>query len=218
MKNRIFFLFAAVVCLSAGAAARAQGKYEITPFVGYETSGSYPVSVFSSTGGTLNPVDRLRVNDALSFGTFLDRSLTDSFQLEFMWIRNNTSYSERSITNNTYSKAFSSNIDQYQFGGLFMLLNRDRKLRPYVAASLGFTHDSNTLGTPNRTAFAYSFGGGVKYYFDRHIGLRGDVRYLPTYANSSNGTFCDPLFGCYNARVRNYLKRGSFSGGVIFHF
>jgi Outer membrane protein beta-barrel domain len=144
--------------------------------------------------------------------------LTENLQLEFMWDRNNTSYSERSIVDNTYSKAFNSNIDQYQFGGLFMLLNRDRKLRPYVAASLGFTHDSNSLGTPNRTEFAYSFGGGVKYYFDRHIGLRGDVRYMPTYENSSTGSFCDPIFGCYSARVRNYLKRGNFVGGVIFHF
>jgi len=215
MKNRTILLLASAICLSVSASARAQGKYEITPFVGYETSGSYPV--VSSTGGVL-PFDRLRVNDALSFGTFLDRSLGDNFQLEFMWDRNNTSYSGRSAVTGTYAKTFNSDIDQYQFGGLFMLLGRERKLRPYVAASLGFTHDSNSLGTPNRTEFAYGFGGGVKYYLDRHIGLRGDIRYLPSYANSSNGTFCDPFFGCYTARVRNYLRRGNFAGGVIFHF
>jgi hypothetical protein len=222
MKNRTILLFAAVLFLAGSTAVNAQGtfasKFEATPFVGYETSGSYPVSVFSNNGGTLNPINRLRANDALSYGTFLDYSLKENTQLEFMWDRNNTSYSERSIINNTYSKAFNSDINQFQFGGLYMFRNSERKLRPYLAASLGFTHDSNSIGTPDRTAFAYSFGGGVKYYASRHFGFRGDARLLPSYANSSNATFCDPIFGCYTARVSHYLNRGNFGGGLIFRF
>ncbi len=135
-----------------------------------------------------------------------------------MWDRNNTSFSARNALTDDYSKAYNSNIDQYQFGGLYMLLNSSHRLRPYVAASLGFTHEGNDGGTPDRTAFAYSVGGGVKYSLTRHLGLRGDARFMPTYGSTGNATYCDPFFGCYNARVSNYLNRGNFVGGIIFNF
>jgi hypothetical protein len=196
----------------------AQGRFEVTPFVGYETSGSYPISVFANTGNLVAPVNKLRVNDGLSFGTFLGFNVTENAQVEFMWDRNPTSYSARNALTGEYFKAYNSDIDQFQFGGLYMLRNSEHRLRPYIAASLGFTHDSNANGTPNRTEFAYSLGGGVKYYINRHVGLRGDARYMPTYGSSSNATYCDPFYGCYTAKVNNYLNRGNFVGGIIFKF
>jgi len=228
MKHRIAGFLGVAAFLLMGVYTNAQGKFEVTPFIGYETSGSYPLDVLSNTGGPLALVDNLRVNDALSYGSFLDYNLSENFQFEFMWDRNNTSYSAHDITTQAYYKAYDSDIDQFQFGGLYMFRGSEHRLRPYVAASLGFTQDSNgnltTSGstpagtTPNRTEFAYSIGGGVKYYLNRHVGLRGDIRFLPTYGSSSNGEYCDPFFGCYNARVRNYLDRGNFVGGVIFRF
>ena len=66
-----------------------------------------------------------------------------------MWDRNNTSYSAHDITTLQYFKAYDSDIDQFQFGGLYMFRGSEHKLRPYAAASLGFTHDSNsTAATP----------------------------------------------------------------------
>ncbi len=228
MKHRTAGFLGVAAFLLMGVYTNAQGKFEVTPFIGYETSGSYPLDVLSNTGGPLALVDNLRVNDALSYGSFLDYNLSENFQLEFMWDRNNTSYSAHDITTLQYFKAYNSDIDQFQFGGLYMLRGSEHRLRPYVAASLGFTHDSNgslaatgstPVGTtPNRTEFAYSIGGGVKYYLSRHVGLRGDIRFLPTYGSSSNGEYCDPFFGCYTAKVHNYLDRGNFVGGLIFRF
>jgi hypothetical protein len=198
--------------------ARAQQRLEITPFAGYETSGSYPVNVFTNTGGIAVPIDNLRVNGSTAYGVFLDYGVTEYFQPEFMWNHNDTSYSAHNILTNSYFNAFHSNIDQFQFGGLFMFLSSEHRLRPYAATSVGFTHDSNNNGNPNRTAFSWSIGGGVKYALGRHIGLRGDARYLPTYGNSGPGTYCDPFFGCYTTTIHNYLNRGSFTGGIIFKF
>lgn len=218
MKLRSLLLFGIAVMLLTCNSTRAQGRFEASPFVGYETSGSYPISIFSSVSDLTVPVNKLRVNDALSYGTFLDYNLTENAQLEFMWDRNNASYSARNALTGEYFKAYNSDIDQYQFGGLYMLRNSEHRLRPYIAGSVGFTHDSNSNGTPNRTEFSYSIGGGVKYYVNRHFGFRGDARYMPTYGSSSNATYCDPFFGCYNAHVHNYLNRGNFVGGVIFRF
>jgi outer membrane protein W len=204
-----FFLFAAI-------STHAQGKFEVTPFVGFETSASYPVNLYSN-GPINNPIDELRVNQAMAYGTFLNYNFTENFQAEFMWNRNNTSYSARQVSDGTYFKAYNSNIDQYQFGGLYMFLDSSHRLRPYVAGSVGFTHDSNGGGNPDRTEFGYSLGGGVKYYLGRHIGLRGDIRYMPTYGSSSYGLYC--YFGyCYTAKVANFLNRGNFVGGVDFRF
>jgi hypothetical protein len=209
---------AVTFCFLASVSAHAQQRFEITPFAGYETSGSYPVNVFANTGGGTIPIDRLRVNSSPAYGVFLDYSLTDSFQPEFMWNRNNTSYSAHDILTNSYFHAFHSDVDQFQFGGLYMFRSSEYALRPYFAASAGFTHDNNNLGNPNRTAFSWSIGGGVKYALGHHLGLRGDARYLPTYGSSSNATYCDPFFGCYLTTVHNYLNRGSFTGGIIFKF
>lgn len=217
MKTRTMLFFGSFAFLLASFSANAQGRFEVTPFVGYETSGSYPISVFSNTG-VGGPVNSLQVNGALSFGTFLGYNVTENTQLEFMWDRNNTSFNARDALTGQYFKAFNSDVDQFQFGGLYMLLNTEHRLRPYLAGSLGFTHDNNFNGTPNRTEFAFSVGGGVKYYISRHIGLRGDIRYMPTYGNSSYSTYCDPFYGCYSAKTANFLNRGNFVGGIIFNF
>lgn len=202
--------------LFAGVPTRAQGRFEVSPFVGYETSASYPVNP-NFNGTITNPVDRLRVSDATSYGTFLDYNLTENFQAEFLWDRNNTSYSGRQISDGTYIKLYNSDVDQFQFGGAYTFRDSSRRLRPYAAMSVGFTHDSNGGGYPNRTEFAFSVGGGVKYYLSRHIGLRGDIRFMPTYGNSSYGFFCGPTGFCYNSNS-NFLNRGNFVGGVIFKF
>jgi Outer membrane protein beta-barrel domain len=220
MKTRTPWFFVAALLLLAASSTLAQGRFEVTPFVGYETSATYPISVFT-TGAN---VDHLRVNDAVAYGTFLDFNLTENTQLEFMWNRNNTSYSARDSLTRTYFKAYDSDIDQYQFGALYTFLNSEHRLRPYIAGSVGFTHDANSnlagvIGDiSNRTEFSYSIGGGVKYYVSRHLGFRGDARYLPTYGSSSNGVYCDPFFGCYNAKIAHYLNRGSFVGGIILRF
>jgi len=212
MKIRTMWLVVAALLPFVAISTHAQGRFEVTPFVGWESSGSYPIT--SSTG----EIDRLRLNSSLAFGTFIDYSLTENFQPEFMWNHNNTSYSAHDILTDSYFNAFHSDVDQYQFGGIYMFRSSEAKLRPYAGASVGFTHESNNNGNPNRTAFSWSIGGGVKYYVSRHIGFRGDIRYLPTYGSSSTAIYCDPFFGCYNVNVHNYLNRASMVGGIVFKF
>src|ERR1700739_2533344 len=79
MKIRTTWYVAAALFLLTAVSARAQSRFELDPFVGYETGGSYPVSVFTSSGGLTVPIDQLRVNDLLAFGAFVDFSLTENF-------------------------------------------------------------------------------------------------------------------------------------------
>jgi opacity protein-like surface antigen len=216
MRYRLPLLLTFVVFCSVGISPafgqwRDVAKWEVSPFVGYETGGSYPVTNSFT-------IDRLRVDSGLSFGTFIDYSLTENSQAEFMWGRNNTSFSERDVATGTYSKAFNSDFDQFTFGFLYMLKNSERKLRPFIAAGIGFSHESNGGGNANHTLLAFNLGGGAKYELSRHVALRGDLRWLPSRANKTAQVQCDIFGNCFNQNVSNYLQRVNFSGGIAFRF
>jgi hypothetical protein len=220
MRVGMICLLGGLIGLATSAPAMAQyggsrlEKWEFTPFVGYETSGSYPLSPTSTTVA----VNDLRINGAASFGTFIGYSITSNAQFEFRWDRNLTSYSVQQIPGAPYMKAYDSSVDQFQFGALYMFLGDERKWRPYFAGSLGFTHEFNSGGNPTRLDFSYGIGGGVKYTLTHYLSFRGDARYMPTYANSGLATYCDPFYGCYTAKVSQYQHRGNFLAGLAFHF
>src|SRR5260221_9752675 len=203
MRNRVVWLLAAMLCLVASAPAKAQygwEKWEVAPFVGFETSGSVPVT------NSLT-VDRLRANSGTSFGAFLDYRLSENAQAELMWNRNMTSFSERDAATGIYSKVFNSDIDQFHFGLLYMLRNSEKKLRPFIAGGIGFTHDSNSGNNSNKTSFSYGLGGGVKKYLPRHFGLRGAVRGGSTIWNKKAGINLGPFGVLTHARVSEFFVR-----------
>src|SRR5215470_10224367 len=177
-----------VFALGGGSPAWAQWnsyqKWEIAPFVGFETGGSYPVT-------NSFVVDKLRIDSGLSYGTFIDSAPTENAQAEFMWARNNTSFAARDAATHIYTKAFNSDFDQYSFGFLYMLKNSEQKLRPFVAAGIGFSHESNDGGNPNRTLLAFNLGGGAKYNLSKHFSLRGDLRWIPSRTNRTPAITCD---------------------------
>lgn len=220
MRLGMISLVAGTICLVASVPARAQyggsrlEKWEFTPFIGYETSGSYPLNSASTTV-TIND---LRINGAASFGTFIGYSITPNAQFELLWDRNMTSYSEQQVPGGPFTKAYNSDVDQYQFGALYMLFGDEHKWRPYVAGSLGFTHEFNDNGNPTRLDFSYGIGGGVKSALTKHLSFRGDARYMPTYANSGLQTICDGFGNCFNSKVSQYQHRGNFLAGLAFHF
>lgn len=208
MRLRLSVFILALAMFAPALPAQRIQRFELTPFAGYETSGSYPIQ-------NSLIISRLRADANISFGTFLDYSLTPNLQAEFLWAHNPTSYSAQDAITRTYAKAFNTQIDQFQFGGLYFFRSDENKLRPYAAASIGFTHDSNSGPASDRTALAFGLGGGVKYYATRHLGLRADARWLPTYANTGPAIVCDPFGFCFRTRIRNYLERGNFSLGII---
>ncbi|HXN52279.1 MAG TPA: outer membrane beta-barrel protein [Candidatus Acidoferrum sp.] len=215
MRYRLPLLFMFMLCFVAISPAFGQWrdvtKWEVSPFVGFETGGSYPVTNSFT-------IDRLRVDSGLSYGTFIDCSLTENSQAEFMWSRNNTRFSERDAATHAYSKAFNSDFDQFSFGFLYMLKNSERKLRPFIAGGIGFSHEFNDGANPNRTLLAFNLGGGAKYEVSRHFALRGDLRWLPSRANKTPAVQCDFFGNCFQQNVSNYLQRVNFTGGIAFRF
>ncbi len=198
-----------VVFAAAMTTHRADAQtLEITPTIGYETAGSYPPTEPGAPAA-------LRADAARVEGVFVDYRLFRNLDAEFAWVSNSTTYSQQDPLTGAFSTAFSTRINQFQFGGLYHLRDRDAAMRPYVVGSLGFTHDGNG-GAGDRTSFAFGLGGGAKFEPSRYVGARIEARWLPTYGSSTPGTVCDDYFGfCYTDTFPNYLQRVVFTAGVI---
>ena len=100
MRFRLVFLVLGLFVSTGAAQAQTYGQYykwEIDPFIGYEVGGSYPVNSSTQTA-----VDKVRVNNSMSFGTFIDRSFTENFQFEFMWNANRTQTAEHDTISGQY--------------------------------------------------------------------------------------------------------------------
>jgi hypothetical protein len=196
----------ALACM-AGSGAPAMGQtVAVTPFVGYETSGSYPVENPTTVGA-------FRADAGKVYGTFVDYALPGDLQLELEWVHNPTTYSAQSTAGGQYREAFSSQIDQLQLGALYYLRDPSFAWRPYVAAGLGFTHDSNGGNNPGRTALGFGVGGGVTRNLAAHFGLRGDMRWMPTYGSEDANVLCDEFGDC--SRTHHYLQRFTVVVGLI---
>ncbi|GAB1259239.1 OmpA family protein [Aurantivibrio plasticivorans] len=63
--------------------------------------------------------------------------------------------------------------DQIRFDGLYHLSD-DETFRPYLAAGIG--HGEFDAGAFDAKETQLNLGGGVKYFFNRNVSLRGDAR------------------------------------------
>jgi opacity protein-like surface antigen len=90
-------------------------------------------------------------------------------------------------------------------------------VRPYLVGGLGLIRsqiDGNgTVFTPlsSTNMFGWDLGGGVMGYFNQHIGLRGDYRYMRA-TQDINGAATDPT----NAFHGDQLHFSRLTVGVVF--
>jgi opacity protein-like surface antigen len=204
--------------VSAASNARAQREYEVTPFFGARFGGNIDLS----QQGNPN-VDFLKIKNSEDFGVMGGVTFWSNFEGEFMWNRQPTSLSSHNPNDGTYAFLGNMNLDMYQFDVLYQFKNSESKLRPFVVGGLGFSHfgiqpanGQQVLPFSNR--FSYNLGGGVKYFFNRHWGVRAEVRWSPSHTTQALTEYCDPLFGCSPATVANKAEQGQANIGVIFRF
>lgn len=216
MRLRNVALLAILFALGASAVQAQwnsdQRGFEITPFGGSRFGGTIDVS----PGGS-STVDYVAIRSTWDYGAMLDVDLVPRLQAEFMWNHQPTVLGAHDFTTGAITRVGQANLDMYQWGILADILRPESKIQPYIAGGLGFTNwDSHGLLPLNNT-FSYNIGGGVKYFFNRYIGLRLDARYSPSRTISSNQGFCD-FFGCFVERVPNYAEQGQANIGVIIRF
>ena len=210
---RTNFLLALVWTVLTAPAAWSQKGIEITPFAGWQINGGLDITT---------PVfNRIDVQNGLNFGISGSYSLGEYTGVEFMWNHNKANTLAQFIDGGTAPRVFELHTNQYLGDFIVHLKNRESRFRPFLFAGLGVSNlapgrsDAGSI-----TRFAWSFGGGAKYNFSKHLGVRLQVKTSPTYVNSGTKEFwCDPIWGgCWTIGENNFLQELDLSGGLTFRF
>jgi len=87
-------------------------------------------------------------------------------------------------------------------------------VKPFVTGGIGLLRtqiDGGTLArvSSSNNQLGWNAGGGVMGYFNEHVGLRGDIRYLRGFENLATGNTLIDLDG------NNQLRFWRLSGGVV---
>lgn len=190
---------------------------EITPFAGGRFGGV--INLPAPTQPLSNTVDYLGIDSNYDYGVMGDVNVLGNIQAEFMWSRQPSTLGAHEVTGQT-TPAGNVNVDVYQWSLLYPFRDRSAKLRPYIAGGIGFTHWGTSVpGTlPFTNNVSFNLGGGAKYFFARHYGVRVDFRWVPSRTTSELGEFFDPFFGPYFANINNYAQQTQLNGGLIFRF
>jgi len=195
-------------------------KIELTPFAGVKVGGKINVSGNSSSPG----VDNVLIKSGVDYGGIFDYSLWDNFQFEFLWMRQPSVLSthDTSTSPPTVTRITDSKLDTFTFGATYDFRNPDAPVKPFITGGVGWTHFTN-IHNPNNVdlgfsnGLTYNIGGGAKYYFSRHIGLRADVRYLYVRTTPSSSIQCG-FVGCFQVPTHNHANQGAANLGVIVRF
>lgn len=210
----LMFLFSTMGVSSAFA----QHEFEVTPFGGARFGGTIDFTNTIQTP-TNSDVDYYTIKSSWNYGIMADYTLFSGFplQVEFMYNHQPTDLDEHLFVTNTRQFVTSADVDQYEWGFNYTFREGDRKIRPYVVGGLGFVHFNSGGVLPFSNRFGYNLGGGVKYFFTRHIGARAEVRWAPARTTTSVEEI--DYFGFpEEIGVSNHAEQGEANIGLIFRF
>jgi opacity protein-like surface antigen len=210
-KGLFLFLLVALVGVPS---ARAQHEFEVTPLGGFKFGGNIQLPP-----GTSSNSDYLPIKNSADYGAAFDYSIWPNFQAEFMFLHQPTDIDEHFITGGQ-SFLTSADLNSYAFNFAYNLKPSEAKLKPFISAGLGFTNWRPTSVLPvSSNTFSYNIGGGVKYFFTDHVGLRAEVRWIPSRTTTQPEQYCDPFYGfCSTVPVSSHAQQGAVNGGIIFRF
>ena len=212
MKTMLLSAFASLLFLTP-ALVFAQ-SVELTAHIGGQINGGVDLST--------TRFRRLEVQNGLNYGATLGFLLGEHYGAEFQWNQNKSDSRGQPIGGGPSTKVFSLSQNQYLGNFLFHLTNREAHLRPFGFFGLGATAlSTDRPGVGGSTRFTFALGAGAKYNVSKHLGLRGQFKYAPTYLTTTNngGYWCDPFWGgCWVVGNSHYLNSIDFTGGITLRF
>jgi len=189
------------------ASTASAAELELTPFWGYTWGGDFD---------DIPAIDSIEIGDDDSYGLTLGFMTSDVTQIELLWSHQETDLDIRPTIGQVSTVGL--NVDQYHIGGLYLPGTGSDRVSPFVSFSLGVTV-FNPAGLGSEDRFSFSLGGGLKYFLGERVGLRLQLRWTPTYVNStSEGVFCDPFGFCYVVQDAHYVNQTEASAGLIIKF
>lgn len=199
MKRIAFMMFAIAVAFTVPARAQS---WEIAVMTGYVMPHDF--------AQTARDVDSAGIAGGIAYGVAGSYMFTPHWGAEVFWNAQSTAYQIK--VNDVAGDLFSMTIHQLQGNVVYQFGRSGSRVQPFAFAGAGSTFFVAT-DIPMETHLSMGLGGGVKIYPWKGIGLRGQLRYRPTWLNDDGGEFCDPFGFCQST-----LRQLEVSGGVTFRF
>ncbi len=205
-----------VQTLPAGTKASRDSSVEITATAGWRFGGTTAKPATAT-------VETVKIPDSTSWGAMLEIPFAPWGSLEALWSHQNSELAATftaSAPAGGEPKLAHLNTDTLQLGGLWQSGEADSRARLYIDLLFGVTMFTPSPGFATLTRFSASVGGGVKYYFADHFGLRLGARWLPVYVNPAEGAYesCSDGGGCTTYYGTKVLSQGDAYGGLILRF
>ncbi|HEX9191954.1 MAG TPA: outer membrane beta-barrel protein [Candidatus Deferrimicrobiaceae bacterium] len=201
------FLPFVLLLLLLPAAARAEGRIEITPFAGFTFGGNFEDN---TTGASL------KVGESGSLGLILGYRDTPETHYELFYSFQRTDL--RGSGTFGGNPLFDLDIHYLHLGGTYEFPG-ERKLLPFISGGLGVTFLVPTgEGLDSSTNFSLSLGGGVKVPVTGRVGLRFEGRGYMTILPDSTEVFCVSSGGasCAVRVTGDVLWQFQLLGGISF--
>ena len=201
------------VCLLFGAATAMAQNVELTGFVGRQMNGGLDLSTAFFR--------RIDVLNGTNYGLAAGFLRGDYYGAEFMWAYNKADTVAQPKGGGSDIKVFALDINQYIGNFLIHFARREKTVRPFVLLGVGATSlHAARVGVDGSTRLVGDLGGGVKYNFSRHLGLRLQAKWSPAYlATTKAGYWCDPVWGgCWVVGDNHYLNEFDATAGVTLRF
>ena len=199
----------AALLTAAGSPSTAQKpRFEITPYYGHSFFGGFEIDDYEF--GRLD----LEIDNAKVDGVVIAFPVRRNLHLELFLHEQDTRFGLDEGPFLGVTDLGAMDVNYYHAGVTWTA--PIGQLRPFVSFSAGLTRlapDSHFLPeTENR--FSIGLGGGAKFFFTDHFGLRLEARLLVT-GTGDEDLCCSDC--CYDAD-RDDLLQGIVSAGLVFAF
>jgi opacity protein-like surface antigen len=172
IKTLLLLLFSALAWFVFLPSAFAQ-RIEVTGHISYQVNGGLDLST--------SLFRRLDVQNSTNYGATVGYLFGEHCGVGFQWNRTRPSTVAQPVGGGSDIKVFTLNQNQYLGNFVFHFKSHESALRPLAFVGFGASSlSTNRSGVSGATRFAFPLGGGAKYNFTRHFGLRGQLKYSPT--------------------------------------
>ena len=219
------FFFCAFVPLAVVLTSTLQAqefKLEIIPYAGYSFSEGVGINPTDVGDGII--VDEVNPKSGYSYGFSIDALVSEHFAIGFNFNEQQSSL-EGNIKGTGKREFTDMKLRNYHAIFTYNLGDEDDGVRPFVFGGLGATQyspdDIMGTGVEGDTRFSSTWGGGVKLYGGKHVGVRLTCRWTPTYIKSDpSGIWCSPYWPwqCWVVGEANYSHQFEMTAVLILRF
>ena len=213
-------VFSSIIVILVASVTSAQDRVEVGAFVGYTFSEGIDIDPVSLDGRLF---DSIGPTSALSYGFSFDVFVTENMQVGFLFDQQASKLNGDGPGGG--EEFVDMNVNNYHAIFTYNWGDSDSMARPFLFGGLGATQYSpqEIMGNAidSSTRFSSTWGGGVKVYPGRNVGLKFTARWTPTYIKSDPaGVWCSPYwgFGCYQLVDTDYSNQFEMAAGVSFRF